>query len=115
MVDDRQIQFEKRMRRINKKHQKLAHGAVASVGNDGLIIARPRSRFVSVPWRGLLFVLVILMGLKSFLHASLGDAAYNARVAKLEAGTMVEQIGAYAMKADPVTTFISGKINPLVP
>ncbi len=50
---------------------------------------------------------------KGFLHYQIGATAYDERVARLSAGTVVEQAGAYAMTADPVTLWISEQFASL--
>lgn len=115
MADASQLNFDKRMRRISKRHQKLSRGYVTSINHDGLVIARPRRQGFSFPFRGLFFALVLFLAFKGFVLASIGTAAYDVRVAKLESGTIVEQAGAYVMKADPATTFIANKLRSVLP
>jgi hypothetical protein len=107
-MGDPQIQsFDERLQKIDKRHRQLARGYVMSVNHDGLVIAEPKPQRRSFPWRGTLFILVGLMIFKGFLHFQIGAAAYDERVARLSEGTVVEQVGAYAMTADPVTVWIS--------
>lgn len=115
MPDAKQLQFGERLRRIDRHHRKLSHGYVASMNHDGLVIARPRRKSSGTPLRGLFLCLLVLMVFKGFLYAHLGEPAYGDRVALLEGGTVVEKMGAYAMKADPVTTWIAGQLEPLLP
>ncbi len=106
MADYYQQEFDQRLKRIDRKNRRLARGYVASVNADGLIVARPRAR-VSVPWRGLLFILVVLLGLKAAMFTAMGPADYTGTVERLRAGTVVEQVGAYIMAADPATVWIA--------
>lgn len=115
MADASQLNFDKRMRRISKRHQKLSRGYVTSINHDGLVIARPRRKGFSFPFRGLFLALLLFIAFKGFVLASIGATAYDIRVSKLEAGTVVEQAGAYVMKADPATTFIANKLNSVLP
>jgi len=114
MPDAKQLQFGQRLRRIDKQHRKLARGYVATMNHDGLVVARPRKQSSGFPLRGLFLCLVILLTFKGFLYAQLGPTAYADRVTLLENGTIVEKIGAYAMKADPVTLWISARIEPFI-
>jgi hypothetical protein len=114
MSDAKQIQFGQRLRRIDRHHRKLARGYVTSVNHDGLIVARPRRQTSLFPLRGLFLCLLTLLAFKGFLFAQLGPTAYAERVAMLQSGTVVEKMGAYAMKADPVTLWISGQIRPFI-
>ena len=45
--------------------------------------------------------------------AYLGAITYVDRVAQLEAGNIVEQMGAWAMRADPVTLWIADQISTI--
>lgn len=107
-------EFERRMRRINRRHSKLSQGYVTSVNSDGLVVARPSRRSSGATVRGLLLVVVIVLVFKGFLHAQLGAEAYGARVEALSNGTIVEQAGGWAMKADPITLALSAKFSSLV-
>jgi len=106
-------EFDARLDKIDKRHRKLARGYVMSVNHDGLIIAEPKVQRRGFPWRGTLLILVSLMIFKGFLHFQIGATAYDERVARLSAGTVVEQAGAYAMTADPVTLWISEQFASL--
>ena len=114
MVDGKQMQFGQRLQRIDRNHQKLARGYVMSMNHDGLMIAQPRKKASSMPLRALFLCLLTLLVFKGFLYAELGAAGYADRVALLEGGNAVEKIGSYAMKADPVTLWIAGLMEPFV-
>lgn len=105
--------FDQRLSKIEKRHRKLARGYVMSVNHDGLVIAEPRVQRRAFPWRGVLLMLVGLMAFKGFLHSQIGTEAYAAQVESLSQGTVVEQVGAFAMTADPVTLWISGQFTKL--
>lgn len=99
--------LEKRLTRIEVQRRKLARGAVYSVNQDGLIIARPRRRAMRSPLRFLFLCLLGVMAYKALLFASLGAVTYNDRVAKLEEGTIVERMGAWVMQADSATIWFA--------
>lgn len=107
-------EFDRRMRRISRRHSKLSHGYVTSVNSDGVVVARPKTRGKKGTLRGLAIILMVVLVLKGFLHAQLGEIAYQARVDSLAAGSVVEQAGAWAMTADPLTLWLSGRISSLV-
>lgn len=106
--------FDKRLEKILRKHQKMARGYVPTLTEDGLIVATPRRR-VRLPWRAGLFLLVVLMGFKAILLSSIGTTAYAERVAGLQAGTQIERAGAWVMTADPVTVWLSEQIIQFKP
>lgn len=107
--------FEARMGKINRRHQKLQRGYVMSVGHDGLIIAEPRERRMSVPWRGILFILTGFLLVKGMMLAQVGAESYQARVDRLAAGNQVEKVGAYVLHADPITVWIADQVAPWLP
>ena len=113
MADANLDNFDKRMEKILRKHQKMSRGYVATINDDGLIVAKPRRR-IRLPWRPILFLLVLALCFKVGLHAYIGPEAYQARVDKLAAGTELEQAGAWAMAADPVTVAVSERIQSIL-
>lgn len=104
-------EFDRRMRRINRRHTKLSQGYVTSVNSDGLVVAKPRRRRTGKTIRGVALMIVAIMLFKGFLHAKLGPTAYQQRVDTLAAGSVVEQGGAWIMTADPVTLWLSGQFS----
>ena len=113
MADANMRDFGKRVDRINRRHAKLSRGYVTSVNHDGLIIARPRARTSSVPWRGIMFLLVLVMAIKIVMHWQMGAGAYEAQVAGLAAGGALEQVLAYVLYPDGVTAFVSEVLTAL--
>ncbi|NNK68468.1 MAG: hypothetical protein HKO95_17220 [Rhodobacteraceae bacterium] len=107
MPDANMQDFYRRMDRITRHHRKLSQGYVTTMNEDGLIVAEPRTLRRIVPWRSLLFTLFVVMAFKGWLFASIGPAAYEARVISLQNGSLVMQAGAYVMTADPVTLWIA--------
>ncbi|MEP2783779.1 MAG: hypothetical protein ABJP33_15350 [Pseudoruegeria sp.] len=109
--------FDKRLRRVSRRHNKLSRGYVHTVNHDGLIVATPRRQRHDggFPAKGLLILAVGVFLFKGFLYAQLGGATYNQRLAKLEAGTSIEQIGAFMMTADPVTLWTAEQIKYVLP
>ncbi len=106
------LPFEKRLRTISRRHDRMNRsGVVHSVNHDGLIVARPRRRSLRFPLRGLLLLIAAGFAFKGYLLADLGPATYGDRVSVLQAGTIVEQGGAWLMQADPATVWIAEQIN----
>ena len=108
-------EFERRMRRINRRHSRLSLGYTTKVNDDGLVVARPRRRTSWTTIRGLALIVCVILIFKGFLHAQLGPLAYDERVASLARGNIAEQVGACAMKPEQVTLWISTQVNSLVP
>ena len=42
-------EFERRMRRINRRHSKLSQGYVTAINSDGLVVAKPQRRAARGP------------------------------------------------------------------
>ena len=110
------VPFDNRLKKIVRRHDKMSNaGAVRSVSSDGLIVAKPRLYRPRFPLKGLLAVLVIGFVFKGFLFAYLGETAYVERVATLQAGSTLEQAGAWVMQADPVTKLAADGIATILP
>lgn len=107
-------EFDRRMRRITRRHSQLSHGYVTTVNSDGMVVAKPRRRSARGTLRGVALVVLVLMVFKGFLYAELGAGAYEQRVAALSEGSAFEKAGAFVMVADPVTKWLSGHISSLV-
>ena len=107
------VPFDKRLKEINRRHDKMSNGVVRSVNSDGLIVARPRAYRPRFPLKGLLVVLAIGFLFKGFLFAYLGEEGYGERVAVLQSGTAIEQAGAWVMQIDPVTRFLAALMGPI--
>ena len=114
MADANMQNFAERLTRINKHHARLSQGHVTTVNNDGLIVVKPRRNTFRFPWRSLMYTAALLLVFKSVVFMSLGQEAYDARVDKLRDGTVVEQMGAFIMQAEPATIGISGIFASLV-
>ena len=107
-------EFERRMRRINRRHSRLSQGYTTKVNDDGLVVARPRRRTSWTTIRGLALIVCVILIFKGFLHAQLGATAYEERVERLADGNVIEQVGAWVMTADPITLALSHHMSSLV-
>lgn len=115
MADMHQKHFANRLERIERGHRNLNGGYVKLEERNGLLVPvkKVRSRR-GFPWRGLFLVLLTFMLFKATLLAYVGPVSYVDQHAKLENGSFVERMGAWAMRPDPATVFLSGKVAPLV-
>lgn len=104
--------FDRRIKQIVRKHDRLAKGAVRKQREDGLIVARPRMLRPRFPWRIILIVICTAFVLKTAFLALVGDEAYDARLAALAQGGTLDQAGAWLMHIDPVTRVIADLIAP---
>ena len=106
--------FDERLRRLTRKHRKMANGVVHRVGSDGLIRSYPRRRAPRFPLQGLAILIGAAFLFKAFLYATLGAAVYNDRVNLLWGGSIVEQGGAWVMQADPATVWLGDVIYSVI-
>ncbi len=115
MVDRNLQNFYGRIGRIQNIHD--AGGGFEADGTLGMSFynarrRRNRRRFgILAP---LAVVAAVIVGVKSAVHATIGQEVYDQRVAALAAGDTVEKAGAYVLRADPVTLVIADKIRQLL-
>lgn len=112
MVETHQ-HFGKRVKHLNKKNARFAHGYYTTVRNDGLIIAHPVRRSSGFPFKIFLLLIVMFFGFKALVLSAIGPGAYQIRLNTLKDGTFIEQAGAFALGMDPVTLAISSQIGPI--
>lgn len=105
------LTFNDRLRRLARKHRRMANGVVGRMGPDGLVQAMPRRALPRFPLRAVVLLFSVAFLFKSFMYASLGGAAYDARVAQLAKGSLAEQAGAWVMQGDPATVMIADWLN----
>ena len=103
--------FDKRLGKIVRNHQRMSHGVSHVMGNDGLMIAKPRVYNPKFPLKGLLLLVGAAFLFKSYIHAHLGAADYDSRLVPLADGTLIEKAGAWVMQADSVTLMISSVLT----
>ncbi|WP_299623823.1 hypothetical protein [uncultured Tateyamaria sp.] len=108
--------FQKRLSTLGRKHAAMAKGYDMQMRRDGLVVVKAKrggaGRFF--PLKGLVLLVLGFFVFKGFMLASLGDITYNERVAKLNQGTSLEQVGAQVMAIDPATAFLAGIIAPVI-
>lgn len=108
------LTFDERLRRLSRKHRKMANGIVHRIGSDGLINSYPRRRAPRFPLQGLVILFGAAFIFKAFLYASLGAVVYGDRVNLLWDGSIIEQGGAWFMQADPVTVWLGNVIYDVI-
>jgi len=110
-----QAQFQDRLRSVTRKHAAMANGFTTHVRGDGLIVVKPKRRKRrGLSARGTVWFILGIIAFKSFMLASVGEANYADRLAKLSEGTILEQIGSWVMRVDPVTAQLANVLNPLL-
>ncbi|WP_420566592.1 hypothetical protein [Thalassovita sp.] len=107
-------EFDDRLARISHNRNQMKRGYALTVDRDGLIVARPRSRRSGFPFKMFMMFVVGFVGFKILLVAFLGLSTYENRVANLQNGTAVEQVGAWFMQVDPVTIELAATLRPYI-
>lgn len=111
MVDRNLQNFYGRVGRIEKIH--AAGGGFEAEGTLGMSYYNAkRNRSHRKGFLGpLVLVLMTVVAIKAAVHASIGPELYGERIATLEAGDMADRIGAYVLRADPLTLAISEQLR----
>ena len=66
-------------------------------------------------WKSNAFmVIVCAFGMKGIILQSVGSESYGNRVAGLQAGEGFDRLGGYLMQPDPVTMFVSAKLQETI-
>lgn len=105
--------FAKRLKVLDRKHEAMNRGYTTRVRDDGLIVIKPRRRGPTISPRIVLSGVFCFFAFKAFMLSAIGPEGYGERVALLQAGTPVEQAGAWAMQADPLTQFMAETLGPV--
>ncbi|PIE08666.1 MAG: hypothetical protein CSA74_01110 [Rhodobacterales bacterium] len=108
MMDANYARFNQRLNTIETRHARRSSGFFRR--NGTFVQGEPVRARRGLPMRGIVLSLLAFVAFKGFLLASLGEASYAERVAGLETGSVVEQFGAWAMHADPMTIWIANQI-----
>jgi hypothetical protein len=112
-VDPNLNEFYSRVSRIEKSHAK-GYGFEAT----GTLGRKASSRSGSLALRvlkPLVLAALLAVGLKGMIHYYIGAQTYESRVSALAAGEGFDPVGAWLMHADPVTLFVSGQMQALMP
>ena len=113
-MSGKQLEFNQRVNRLNKKHAKLSRGYRATMRKDGLVVMKPQRVQSAVPVKALVMCFLGLFAFKVFLLSSLGASAYQYRIDSLEQGTSVEKAGAWVMQIDPLSAYVAEQVGALL-
>ena len=112
MADPNLKDFYVRLGRIEKIRR--SGGGFEAVGTLGLSHYTRAQRRSTPIFRPLLVVFIAVIGIKGVIHHQVGAETYAARVEALRQGGSVDQLGAFVMQADPLTTFVSAQISDVM-
>lgn len=108
MADAQIRDFEKRVRQIDRRHNKLARGYVHLVERDGLLVPEEASfKSRGFPLRAILLAVIGFVLFKAIIVSQVGLSSYASRLENLAEGGAVEQAGAWLMQIDPLTLAVA--------
>ena len=114
MADPNMVDFYGRVSRINKARAKgYGFEAVGTLGRSYYVQHAPSRSRISI-LKPALIVLFGAFGLKGAIHYQIGGSVYSERVADLQSGAGFDRLGGYLMQADPVTMFVSEKLQETI-
>jgi hypothetical protein len=112
-VDPNLNDFYSRVSRIEKSHAKgYGFEAAGTVGRKAS--GRGSSRILKLAKPAVL-VLAMGVGVKGVIHYFVGAQTYENRVSALAAGTGFDPVGAWLMYTDPMTLWVSGQLQTMLP
>lgn len=114
MTDQNMVDFYGRVARIKKARAKGYGFEAAGTLGRSYYIQRSRVRARNSILKPALIVMLGAFGLKGAIHYQIGGAVYSERVAELKAGQGFDRLGGYLMEADPVTMFVSAKLQETI-
>jgi len=106
--------FAKRLNTLGRKHARMTKGYSTKIDRNGIIVATPKRRSVSFPFKGLALLVLGFFAFKAFMLASVGPITYNERLSRLQNGTQIEQAGAFVLGLDPVTVAMADFVGPVM-
>lgn len=114
MADLNMVDFYGRVSRIKKARAKgYGFEAVGTLGRSYYTQHAPTRSKTSF-LKPALIVLFSAFGLKGAIHYQIGGSVYSERVAQLKSGEGFDRLGGFLMQADPVTMFVSAKLQETI-
>lgn len=100
--------FQKRVRQIDRRHNKIARGYVHLVERDGLLVPKESTfKSRSFPLRAVALTVGGLLLFKGILISQVGLSSYTTRLESLADGGVIEKAGAWLMQIDPVSRAVA--------
>lgn len=112
MSDPNLKDFYVRLGRIEKIRR--AGGGFEAAGTLGLSYSAPEERRSIPVFRPMLVIFLAIIAIKGIIHHEVGAETYSSRVEALNVGSSIDQIGAFIMQADPLTTFVSDQLREIL-
>ncbi|MCK0142681.1 hypothetical protein [Aliiroseovarius sp. F20344] len=106
--------FRKRVRQIDRRHNKITRGYVHLEERDGLLVPKESSfKSRSFPLRAIVIALVGLVVFKGLLVSQVGISSYSTRLESLAEGGAIEKAGAWLMQIDPFSLAVAEMVAGL--
>lgn len=101
--------FYARAARIERARD-IGHGfeAVGTLGRSHYYRAQRRRLNYIGP---AVVIFACFFGVKAAMHYDVGHDSYQERVERMTASNLLERMGGYMMQADPVTVWLSDRLN----
>lgn len=114
MADQNMVDFYGRVSRIKKARAKgYGFEAEGTLGRSYYLQHLPTRSRISI-LKPAMIVLFSAFGLKGAIHYQIGGSVYSERVAELQSGKGIDRLGGYLMQADPLTMFVSAKLQETI-
>jgi hypothetical protein len=109
--------FQARVARIYELNEadlrETSHRVTVRHDPHGHVVIRGARPAMRIPWTGIMMVLVAVFMLKGAVMARLGPDFYKAEIGQLRPSTVLEQIGAWTMRPDPISSWVARQIKHL--
>ena len=108
-------EFEARLRRVQALGVQSPDlgGASPRVDHNGYIVFSARRPRRSVPWSGIILLILSFFLVKGAMVARMGLEFYDAKIAQANSETVLENIVAWTMSPDPVSEAVTRTILSL--
>lgn len=106
--------FDKRLTRIVRKHRSMSNGYGFRVDKSGLVHIKPKRAKGSSPAAMLVLFVCVGVLFKAAALANVGPEKYAERIAPLQQGTVVEQVGAWLLEPGMVTVAVSKFVDGII-
>lgn len=107
VVDPQREEFYGRIERFGGRDAAVPGGIIASRGVARKGRAPANGRWITP----IAMVLASVLAIKAVVHATVGAESYDYRIAILSEGDAVDRIGAFVLRADPLTQVLSSTLG----
>lgn len=102
-----------RIYELNEETSKKASKMSLKAKHDGTFVIRGALSGFRVPWTGIMMILMAVFVLKGSMIARVGPDVYKTQVGRLVPSTLLEQVGAWTMRPDPISNWVALQIKHL--